>query len=175
MASDSISCVFICKKKNQGIQISDDLITPLELAQVVQENCKEAMAIVENLRSTNNEPELNSELDDLETWCHLGFYLADKLLAGVALETFNLSNHIEEKGKALKHLEKCRVHWENVIKLTVDRYEPMPYVSMGPQTRSKWPEFTSFHWSNFLKDVKADIEYVGNLQEDGSVSGQSHQ
>ena len=144
---------------NRGIQISDDLISPLDLAQMIQDNCDKAMTIIGNLRSPETEPTLNSELDDIETWCHLGFYFADKLRAGVALETFNHSSHIPDKQKALEFLEKCLVHWENIIKLTVDRYKPMPYVSMGHHEQI-WPDFTSFHWSNFLQEVEADIEYA---------------
>ncbi len=152
-----------CDRKNKGIQISDDLINPLELAQLVRDNCNKAMIIVDNMRSSENKPELNSELDDIETWCYLGFYFADKLRAAVALETFNLSKQAEEKKISLEYLEKCLVHWKNVIRLTVDRYKPMPYIGIGNNTR--WPEFTSFHWSHFLKDVEADIEYVMNLEK----------
>jgi len=153
-----------CDKINQGIQISDDLISPLELAQVIQDNCDKAMTIVGNMRSPKNEPQLNSELDDIETWCQLGFYFADKLRAGVSLQTFNLSKQPIHKQKALEYLEKCWVHWENIVELTMDRYKPMPYVSMGHHEQL-WPEFTSFHWSKFLKDVKADIEYVRNIEK----------
>jgi len=107
---------------------------------------------------------LNSELDDIETWCQLGFYFADKLRAGVSLQTFNLSSQPTDIQKALEYLEKCWVHWENIVELTVDRYRPMPYVSMGHHEQL-WPEFTSFHWSKFLKDVEADIEYVRNIEK----------
>ncbi len=148
-----------CDKIQKGIQINDNLISPLDLARMIQDNCDEAMTIIGNLRSPENEPTLNSELDDIETWCHLGSYFADKLRAGVALETFNLSGQPTDRQYALEYLEKCLVHWENIVKLTRDRYKPMPYVSMGHHEQ-RWPDFTSFHWSNFLRDVEADIAYV---------------
>jgi len=153
-----------CEKINQGVQFSDELITPLELAQMVQSDCEAALVLVDNMRS-NDDPTLNSELDDIETWCHLGFYFADKLRAGVALETFNLAKQPIDKQKALKYLEECLEHWENIVKLTEDNYKPMPYVSMGHQDQ-RWPEFTSFHWSKFLMEVEADIEYVRNIEQD---------
>ena len=63
---------------------------------------------------------------------------------------------------SLKYLEECLKHWNNIIRLTQDRYKPMPYVSMG-HPGQRWPEFTSFHWQSFLQDVEADIDYVQNL------------
>lgn len=39
----------------------------------------------------------------------------------------------------------------------------MPYVSIGDQ-REKWPEFKTFHWSHFLKDVQADINFVKKME-----------
>ena len=104
-----------------------------------------------------------SELDDLETWCHLGFYLADKIRAGVSFETFGLTGMKSEKDKSLECLEKCVVHWRNIVSLTEDRYNPMPYVSMGHH-EPRWPEFKAFHWKNFLKDVQADIDFVKNAE-----------
>ena len=52
---------------------------------------------------------------------------------------------------------------EIIIQLTINRYEPMPYVSMGHH-EPKWPEFTAFHWNIFLKDVKADIDFVEKIK-----------
>lgn len=150
-----------CQLKNGGLLIKDGSITPLELAQNLQETATNSIAIIDKLRSPENAPALNSELDDLETWCHLGFYIADKIRAGVSLETFRLTGQEQKKQTALEYLLKCVGHWENVILLTEERYKPMPYVSMG-HPEPKWPEFNAFHWKFFLKDVEEDIEYVRN-------------
>jgi len=145
--------------------VDSQLVTPLALAQTVEENCTRALAILETMEAGENEPGLNSELADIRTWSHLGYYFAEKLRAGVALENYNLSGQEKEKEAAITHLEYCLSSWKEVIRLTSGRYKPMPYVSMGHHEQ-RWPEFKSFHWSNFLEDVEADIEYAKTLETD---------
>ena len=154
-----------CTMMDRGLPVAEPLIDPLELAEEVQEHCQKAMTIVENIRSAENESGLDSELDDIETWCCLGYYFADKLRAGVSVEFFNLTGQPEKKEEALAYLENCFVHWEKIVEMTIDRYNPMPYVSMGHH-EPRWPEFTSFHWSRFLEEVEADITYVKNLSNE---------
>ncbi len=150
-----------CRLKNNDA-VPDSLITPLQLADLVQERCTNALQIINSLKNGNENPTLNSELEDLETWCHLGFYFSDKIRAGVLTQDF-LTNHDEnEKLKALEYLENCFKHWENIVRLTENRYQPMPYVSFGHH-EPRWPEFTAFHWKFFLKDVQQDVEFVNRL------------
>lgn len=161
LAPNYLSISDYCKLKNEGKTIDENLTTPPELARKVNENCTEALATIEKLRLPGNSPTLDSELDDLATWCQLGFYFADKLMAGVALEQFNLTGNQQKKDQAIEFAENGLAHWKNVVALTADRYKPMPYVSFGHH-EPRWPEFTAFHWSKFLDDVKADIEYIKN-------------
>ncbi len=151
-----------CQQVHEELPIGEEIITPLELADMIQDNCATTMNILKSLRDPGNEPALASELDDLETWCHLGYYFADKLRAGVSLEIYILEGNQEDKEEALKYLDLCVGHWRNVIELTSDRYKPMPYVSMGHHEQ-KWPDFKAFHWELFLDDVRADRDYVKNL------------
>lgn len=143
--------------------IADSLITPLQLANQVQEECAEALQIINSLKSGNENPTLNSELEDLETWSYMGFYFSDKIRAGVAFQNFLLNKDENEKQQSLAYLDKCIGHWENIIRLTENRYKPMPYVSFGHH-EPRWPEFTAFHWKYFLKDVEQDLEYVQNYR-----------
>lgn len=152
-----------CRLKNENSPISRESISPLQLAENLNETCKKSRALIEQLRLSNDEPTLNSELDDLETWCHLGSYLADKIRAGVSYETFRLTKQQTAKDDAIAYLDKCVGHWENIIRLTDERYKPMPYVSMGHH-EPRWPDFKAFHWKYFLKDVKADIDFVKNTK-----------
>jgi hypothetical protein len=151
-----------CQRLMEGLPVDEEFITPLELADKLQEDCSAIQNLLLELRDTGNAPALASELDDLETWCHLGYYFADKLRAGVSLETYHLGLDPDGREKALVYLECCVGHWGNVIELTRDRYRPMPYVSMG-HPEQKWPDFTSFHWEQFMADVRADQDYVKNL------------
>lgn len=153
-----------CELIHKGMEANDSLITPLEIANQVESQCNTALESIKKLKKKNDNPTLNSELEDLETWCYLGFYFADKLRAGVSLQMFLLNNNQQEKTKSLEFLEKCTGHWENVIRLTEKRYQPMPYVSMGHH-EPRWPEFTAFHWKLFLKDVQQDLHYVMQLTD----------
>jgi hypothetical protein len=140
----------------------EGFITPLELAQLVQEGCTKAVELLGDLRGYESDPALASELDDLEAWCHLGHYFADKLRAGVSLENHYIQGQQKDWDQAVNHLETCLSHWENLIRCTEDRYQPMPYVSMGHPVQ-RWPDFKAFHWEFFLDDVKADLDHVRKL------------
>jgi len=153
-----------CQMIHEKAPVSEDLITPLELSKQVKRECSDAIRIIEEIRATSKQAELRSELDDLETWCHLGYYFSEKIMAGVSLQTYRLSNNSIDMEEAVRHLRNCIMHWENVIRLTRDRYQPMPYVSMGHHEQ-KWPGFKEFHWENFMEDVKADLEYVQTLKK----------
>ena len=150
----------------EHISIGEDQITPIDLANKLNEESGQAMAIISDLRRGDMSPTLESELDDLETWCHLGFYFAQKLQAGVALNSYGRSGNSSDKREAIELLERCIVHWKDVIRMTVDRYQPMPYVSMGnniPNDGQLWPDFKAFHWKYFLEDVEADLDYAKSL------------
>ncbi len=154
-----------CRIVDEGKLPDTSFITPLELARHVDEECEQALALVYSLDSIGDHSGsagLESELADIRTWCKLGFYFADKLRAGVALETYRLSGKQTDKQEAIAHLEACLRWWEDVVRLTIGRYKPMPYVSMGHH-EPRWPEFTHFHWSLFTDQVEADVEYAKAL------------
>jgi len=145
-----------------GIPIEEGLITPQELAIQVEQQCTRALTLLNQLRGSETESPLESELDDLETWCHLGFYFAEKIRAGVSLQMYRHFSEDKERLQAIRHLQECIFHWKEVIRLTEFRYSPMPYVSMGHHDQ-KWPGFRSFHWMDFLDDVEEDLAYVKEM------------
>ncbi|MFC1620439.1 hypothetical protein ACFL45_10905 [Candidatus Neomarinimicrobiota bacterium] len=149
-----------------GVHIDEEYITPIELANKLYKESEQALAIVSELRTDEVSNTLESELDDVETWCHLGFYLAQKLYAGVALDAYERFGNPEDKQTAVQTLEYCVVHWKNVIRLTDDRYKPMPYVSMGhdePRDGQPWPDFKEYHWKFYLEEVEYDLEFAKNF------------
>ena len=148
-----------CEMKYENIPLDPNQITPLELAISIENNCKELMENLQMIRSDNTNITLESELKDLETWGYLGNYFASKLRAGVAYTNYTYTDNEDERAKAVKNLEKGIHYWKQVIRLTENRYKPMPYVSMGHPDQ-KWPDFKEFHWKNFLPDVEADLEWV---------------
>ena len=154
-----VSIADYCRMVMEGKPIQEENITPPELAGKLQDLCNQAKQIIDDLRDPGNEPALSSELDDLETWCHLGYYFADKLMAGVSLENHRLGGQSGDREVSLMHLDSCIEHWDNVIGKTRDRYRDMPYVSMGHHNQ-RWPEFRAFHWDHFSEEVKRDWDYV---------------
>jgi hypothetical protein len=146
---------------DQGVD--PELISPLQLADIIEDECQRSLSALQSLRSTENTPTLTSELDDIESWVYLGFYFADKLRAAVMLETFRYSRDAAEKKKAINFLQKCTGHWENVVELTKNRYRPMPYVSIETEN-PQWDHFTDFHWSHFTGEVARDLQFAKDLQ-----------
>lgn len=150
-----------CHSIKNEQKIDENKITPLQLADQINEFCVGLDLILTDLRTNAEDKSLLWELDDLATWCQLGFYFADKIRAGVYFENYRLFSDPTNKEASIMHLKKCIEHWEKIIHLTEERYKPMPYVSMGHHEQ-KWPDFKEFHWKQFLVDVKADLEFVQN-------------
>ncbi len=161
---DYLSISNYCNMIINNNDIDPGKITPVELADDIYDNCKTAINLINELRLAGNEPDLKSELDDLETWCYLGYYFADKIRAGVSLQLFSEIGGEDNRKESLDYLEKCIDHWEKIVQLTQDRYKPMPYVSFGHH-EPRWPEFTAFHWKFFIDEVKDDLEFVKNLAD----------
>ena len=161
---DYLSISDYCNMIINENDIDPGTITPLELADQISHNCKIGLNLIDELRMEENEATLNSELNDLEPWCYLGFYFADKIQAGVSAKLFSQLGGEENRQEAINYLENCIKHWEMIIFLTEDRYKPMPYVSFGHH-EPRWPEFTSFHWKYFLDEVKDDLEFVKNIAD----------
>jgi len=151
-----------CEKLHEGVTPEEALVTPPELATRLKIECDSALGLIYQMRITGIDPTLESELDDLETWCYLGSYLSEKIRAGVALQMFRLTGNEKERASSIRHLGQCILYWEEVNRLTELRYSPMPYVSMG-HPEQKWPEFSSFHWVDFLNEVERDLTYVKEL------------
>jgi hypothetical protein len=136
--------------------INSDRITPLALADSSEEDSKEALGKITSLRNKVSpfSGALASELDDAATWSHLGLYFADKLRAGVALQTYYKTGVESQKEKAVSLLEKCNVHWQQVVLLTKDRYLPVPHVA----TQNYGPEFSTFSWEALYPQVLNDVK-----------------
>lgn len=142
-------------------QIDPDKVTPLMLADLSEQDSRTALSILESLESSVNEfsGALKSELDDVATWSYLGLYFADKLRAGVALEIYRTTGSADKMQEAIKYLERCVEHWDNVIEYTEDRYMPVPQVS----TQHYGDEYKVFSWSLFRDQVVRDIELAKGM------------
>ncbi len=122
--------------------------TPLQLADSLEADCKEALKMVASLRGDADEfaGALACELDDIETWAYLGLYFADKLRAGVALETFGLKGDQAQQSKAVSWLHNCVQYWDKISQITESHYHEVPYVDKD-----------MFSWKSYKSDVAKDI------------------
>jgi hypothetical protein len=140
----------------QRQEIASEIITPLALADASEEDSRQALELITSLRERVNaySGALVSELDDVATWSYLGLYLADKLRAGVALESYRKTGNATQKQQAIQFLEKCLAHWDQVVAYTKDRYLPTPHVS----TQRYGEEYKEFSWQLLRPQVVRDIE-----------------
>lgn len=139
-----------------GKPLPKNAITPLALADSSEKDSNKALALIVSLypRADACSGSLISELDDVSTWSHLGLYLADKLRAGVALQTYRKTGEEAHKAQAIHYLENCLEHWDQVVAFTKDRYNPTPHVA----TQRYGDNFTEFSWESLRPQVVRDIE-----------------
>ncbi|WPP50544.1 hypothetical protein [Catalinimonas niigatensis] len=156
LAPNMLSIPNYVSKVIQQEDLQEGMITPLALADSSEQDSRKALKIVEDLRSRVNaySGALVSELDDIRVWSFLGLYFADKLRAGVALESFRKTGDINAKQEAILLLEECLKHWDKVIAFTKDRYLPTPHVS----TQHYGEEYQKFSWELLRPQVVRDIQ-----------------
>ncbi len=148
---------------HENIQIAQEIITPIELTEMIKSNCDKSLMLIDSLEKQSNDPTFRSEIEDLKTWCYLGYYFAEKIHAGIELKTYMFSADVKNKEAALQHAHKAVQHWGKIIELTETRYQLMPYVMMT-HPENRWPDFKGFHWKNYLKEVEYDIKYIKSIE-----------
>jgi hypothetical protein len=126
------------------------MTSPVMLADSLEIDSREVLRLVEQLRSRSIPPTLACELDDLETWAYLSAYFADKLRAGVALQTFRTSGDKTQQQRAIQFLTHCHALWKRVIEITSRHYQEVPYIDDDSDART-------FSWSKYLPQVQRDI------------------
>jgi hypothetical protein len=140
----------------QGRSTPAGMITPLALADSSERDSRQALELVASLRPRVDaySGALVSELDDAAVWGYLGLYLADKLRAGVALETYRKTGDAAQRKKAVQWLESGLMHWDQVVGLTKDRYRATPHVS----TQNYGEAYTLFSWELLRPQVVRDLQ-----------------
>jgi hypothetical protein len=133
------------------------------LANMVEKDCRKALALVKNINSTNNNA-LMFEVADIKAWANIGLHFAEKIRAGIALQNFRTKGGEENKQAAVKHLESALKYWDVVISITRPIYNDMPLTHYSEQNgvRSKENQFLLFHWEKLRPDLLKDIEVAKN-------------
>ncbi|MCY7349084.1 MAG: glycoside hydrolase family 20 zincin-like fold domain-containing protein [Cytophagaceae bacterium] len=135
-------------------------VSPLALANLLEADSRTVLTRVEPLRP-NASPTLACELADLETWAYLSLYFADKLRAGVALQTYRLSGNKLKQQEAIALLTKCLAHWRRVSDLTASHYHEVPYIEGNTFGGNAHKDALRFSWINYLPQVERDVKLAG--------------
>ncbi|SDL80592.1 Glycosyl hydrolase family 20, domain 2 [Catalinimonas alkaloidigena] len=142
-----------------GGVFSNERVTPPQLADDLERDCRQALAQVKGLNGTDN-PAFVQEVADVKAWANLGLYFAEKLRGAVALQTYRMQGGAKNQQTAIQHLEKALGYWDVVIAITRPLYQDMPLVHFSEQDNRPWQEndHLRFHWANLRPAVAHDVE-----------------
>jgi hypothetical protein len=122
--------------KNYGAKV-----TPLQLANALETDNQQALAIVNSITTTNET--LKCEIEDVKAWANLGIYFAKKIRAAVALNQ-------NRKEEALNYITEAQQYWRNLVAVTDAHIQPSHLaITEG-----------NFHWKDFQDEVDAEIDWV---------------
>lgn len=139
-----------------------DKITPVQLADELEQDGKKALALLMQLKTKN--PTLIHEMDDIRTWAYLSLYFSEKLRGGTALQYFRTTGDEKKKAESISHLGKALDHWKTVVGIT-DRYmDEIPLLHLGDRFNNGGNKrnITAFSWKNLTSEVEYDIEIAKN-------------
>ena len=143
--------------------IEESLCTPLDLAEDLEKDGKRALELVSSLspKARQSLPTLRCETADVEAWAYLSLYFADKLRAGVALETYRKTKVKKEQKKAVALLEDAARHWNDIITVTKQHYNAVPAVQLS---RTSQRHKAIFSWEKYRDQVKRDIQIAKKVK-----------
>jgi hypothetical protein len=125
-------------------------ISPLDLADRLERDCKRALELVNKI-DDSKDLSLKYEVSDVKAWSNLGLHLAEKLRGAVQLETFRVTGDVKRQELAIKHLENALSFWDQVISITRPIYKDMPLTPYLHNNNEL------FHWEHMRPSVAEDI------------------
>ncbi|GAA4470528.1 hypothetical protein GCM10023189_59260 [Nibrella saemangeumensis] len=156
---DYVSVADYVKTVSLGGSFAANKITPLVLADRLEQDCRKALSLVAPIKTAGN-ASLMYEVADVKAWANLGLYFAEKLRGAVALQTYRTTGGEINKQKAITHLEKALRNWDEVVAITRPIYHDMPLVHFSEQqgnTRAQNDKLR-FHWAILRPEVAKDVE-----------------
>jgi len=165
--SDYVSIAEYVKRISSGYSFPKNKITPPDLAQMLEADCRKALDLVKNIDVSKNNS-LMFETADVKAWASLGLFFSEKIKGGIDLQTYRTNGGEEKKDEAVKHLENALNYWDSVIAITRPIYNDMPLVHYSQQDGKYWKEndHLRFHWEYLKNDVINDIETAKNSVSD---------
>jgi hypothetical protein len=143
--------------------IEESLVTPLELAEDLEKDGNRAIELTSGLpqKAQQSLPTLDCEIADVRAWAHLSLYFAEKLRAGVALETFRKTRAAEKRGEAVSLLKKAAQHWADVMAVTDAHYRAVPAVQLSGSGRESKALFS---WRQYQDQTERDIQIAAGVE-----------
>ena len=140
----------------KAASFGDDRITPPKLADLLEHDCRAALALVKSMDPRGN-VSLMYEVADVKAWSQLGLHLAEKLRGAVALQTFRASGDPRDQQQAIAHLQKGLAAWDELIRITRPIYKDMKLTHYNGNSFDANPN-NLFHWALIRQEVVADLD-----------------
>ncbi len=157
-----VSVADFVKARRAGESFTDDRVTPPQLADALERDCRAALALVEGIDTRAN-ASLMYEVADVRTWSHLGLHLAEKLRGAVALQDFRAGGSAQDRQQAIAHLRKALAEWDQVVRITRPIYKDMKLAHYNGNSFDSNPH-NLFHWALVRGEVAKDLDVARKAQ-----------
>jgi len=151
-----VSVADYVKTLRAGGKFADDRVTPPQLADLLERDCRAALALVKDIDTRGN-ASLRYEVADVQAWSQLGLHLAWKLRGAVALQAWRAGGDPADQQLAIADLQKGLAAWDELIRITRPIYKDMKLAHYNGNSFDANPN-NLFHWALIRKEVAADLE-----------------
>ncbi|WP_066631668.1 hypothetical protein [Labilibacter marinus] len=152
---DTTRYVNIADYVQQKATIPEDMITPVELVNILQQNADKILADLKVYRNKEHSTELEIELCDIEVLAYLQKFFAERINATVLLAEHLLIGEELSEETIKEHLDISIAHWSMIIELK-ERFNKQhtPYV---------FKEDLDYH--AYLKTLQEERNSFKNIKE----------
>jgi hypothetical protein len=151
------------KTVQAGGSFGPERVTPLQLADLLEHDCREAIVLVRSIK-TAGDTALRYETADIQAWALLGLHLAQKLRGAVALARYRITGDDALKQRAIGHLKDALAQWDLLIGLTRPIYRDMKLTHYNGNSFAANPD-NLFHWERIRAEVARDVEVASGARQ----------
>ena len=145
---------FVNRKLNKQL-ISEEEITPLELAKEMEQNGNQILKRCKEMNGLTVRDSVNFSIEwnDVKSWANLSLYFADKLMAGIYLDEAIKTKNKEKQELAIEYLKQAAEHWLDLIEST-QQYQEVSLLHIRSY---------KFTWKMYYPKVLKDIEIARDI------------